>query len=544
MKDKRSLVLIILIVFFGAFLRFYKIDWGGGYFFHPDEYHIVNSVNQLSFPIQMNPNFFSYGSFTVYLIYFTKLLLLKLGFSINYAQFFFIGRFFSALFSTLTLVVILFLSKGLFEKNYIFLAVTILVALTPGAIQQAHFATPESSLTFWFLLTLLLLLYWSNKKEKGGLYLSAITLGIATAVKIVALIFLPTFGFILLVSDKLSLKNFFRSAKTFSALLVITAVIFILFSPYSLLDWEHFKYSLSYEGSVAEGSQIVFYTRQFINTTPVLFQLEKILPYALGPALLLFGLIGLFVLVSKVLKKSLPHSIIFFTFLLFFLSNAFLFARWTRFVAPTFPFFAIFTGFLIEKLENINKKRLAISVTLITVTTTTIWSIMFFSIYLKSDIRVSASDWVQGNIKPQSFILTEARNMLEVPLTGNYRKITFDFYDLDQNPQMLEQLVQSVSNADYFIIQGRRIYKNYQRLPDQYPLVNNFYSSLFDGKLGFTKLIEFTSYPQISLANFTIEIPDEDAEETWTVFDHPRIMIFKKEYKLPDDKLTSILKGK
>ena len=63
------------ILFLGAVLRFYKLDWGEGNFFHPDEYHIAGAVSRLSFPSQMNPHLFTYGSFTVYLIYFTRLIL-------------------------------------------------------------------------------------------------------------------------------------------------------------------------------------------------------------------------------------------------------------------------------------------------------------------------------------------------------------------------------------------------------------------------------------------------------------------------------------
>ena len=65
---------LLLIVFIGALLRFFKLDWGNGYFFHPDEYHLAAAVSRLSFPEQLNPGLFSYGSLSVYLIYFTKLI--------------------------------------------------------------------------------------------------------------------------------------------------------------------------------------------------------------------------------------------------------------------------------------------------------------------------------------------------------------------------------------------------------------------------------------------------------------------------------------
>lgn len=535
--------LISLIVLIGGFLRFYKINWGDGYFFHPDEYHIVNSVNQLSLPNQMNPNFFSYGSFTIYLIYFTKLILLKLGFPANYSLVFFIGRFYSALFSTLSLVAIFFLTKRLIKKISISLLVTFLTAFTPGLIQQAHFATPESSLTFWLSLTIFLIISWLEDKKIKLLYLSAITLGVASAVKIVALSFLPIYSLLILEIRGVFRKHFVQKTKQLFIIFAISCASFLIFFPYSFLDWEHFRNSLSYEGSVADGSQVVFYTRQFINTLPIIFQFQKILPYSLGPALLVFGILGFLVLIQNILKKSLPHAVIFLGFVLFFLSNALLFAKWVRFVAPTFPFWAIFTGLFIDKLEATGKSKLANTVTAAAIFFTVIWSAMFFSIYTKEDIRISATNWIQENIRTGSFILTESRNMLEVPLTGNYKKVVFDFYDLDQKPLMLNELSKNIRGADYFIIQGRRIYKNHQRLADQYPLINNFYFNLFQGTLGFTKLTEFTSYPELSISGISFEIPDEDAEETWSVFDHPRIIVFKKQYNLPEEKLLMILKG-
>lgn len=57
----------------------------------------------------------------------------------------------------------------------------------------------------------------------------------------------------------------------------------------------------------------------------------------------------------------------------------------------------------------------------------------------------------------------------------------------------------------------------------------SYYDDLFSGKLGFTQIAEFTSYPRISIGGKTIiEFPDEDAEESFTVFDHPVIRIYKR----------------
>jgi len=39
---------------------------------------------------------------------------------------------------------------------------------------------------------------------------------------------------------------------------------------------------------------------------------------------------------------------------------------------------------------------------------------------------------------------------------------------------------------------------------------------------------EFTSYPHIKIGSKQLEIIDDKADESFTVYDHPKIMIFKK----------------
>src|SRR3989344_8758758 len=129
MRAKLALVVIIII---GAFLRFYKLDWGEGFFFHPDEYHIAIAVNRLNFPGNMNPELFSYGSFSVYLIYFSKLILQSVGANLSNTNPILIGRFFSALFSTLTIFLVYLISSNIFIKKKLALISSFITAVIPG----------------------------------------------------------------------------------------------------------------------------------------------------------------------------------------------------------------------------------------------------------------------------------------------------------------------------------------------------------------------------------------------------------------------------
>src|SRR3989338_3887384 len=525
---KQSTLVLIAIIVIGAFLRFYKLDWGQGFFSHPDEYHIVASVAQLSFPTQMHPHFFSYGTVIIYLIYFTQELLKHISSIFNsellILNSFLVGRFYSALFSTLTIFIIYKISKTFMKTKFSLLA-ALLTALTPGLIQQAHFATPESTLTFFLFGSLLFILKFIELKKIFYLILASIFLGLALGIKISSIVFLfpLTFAIIILFLKKpLELIE-----KTFVSMITIFTV-FVLAAPYIFIDNPAFKSSLNYEGSLAVGNLPVFYTRQFIDTIPVLFQIEKILPYVLGPALVVFGIIGLVMLIVLSIKKpKLKPIILVVAFLSLFIPNAFLFAKWTRFIAPTFPFFAIFSVFLIEKLEG-KTRFLYRYLAVLLIFASALWTMAFFSIYTNPDIRITASDWLRSYAKEGSTFLVEGGNTVDIPINGNFQRISLDFYPLEQDSLTREKIADALYSSDYFLVQSRRVFMNHQRLPHLYPKTSYFYDTLFNGELGFEQIKEFHSFPKLALGSWKLEVADETAEETWSVFDHPVIRVFMK----------------
>jgi hypothetical protein len=529
---------ILGIILLGALLRFYKLDWGQGLFTHPDEYHIVGSVAQLIFPKQMNPHFFSYGTVIIYLIFFTQEIFKHFPITSNL---FLIGRFYSALFSTLTIFIVYKISQSFMHKRFAYLA-AFLVAMTPGLIQQAHYATPESALTFFILGSLFFSIKFLKQNKIMLLILASVFLGLAMGVKISSIVFLLPLIIVIGIksfSKKISIKSLpifikqiskalpkfigFFSISSFTAISILAVV-----APYIFLDFPAFRGNLEYEGGLAVGKFSVFYTRQFINTIPVIFQLGKILPYSLGPLLLMFSFVGfLFVAINFIRKPKAELAIIIITFLSIFMANAFLFAKWTRFIAPTFPFFAIFASFLLDRFYLISKSISKIC-SIILLIGTILWTTAFFSIYLRPDVRITASNWIKNNLPKNSNILVEGGNMIDIPLGGNFDRISLDFYNLETDIQARSLIISELDKSDYFLIQSRRVFMNHQRLPKIFPITANFYNSLFNGNMGFAEIKEFSSYPMLQIGNFKIEFPDEAAEETWSVFDHPVIRIFEK----------------
>jgi YYY domain-containing protein len=74
------------------------------------------------------------------------------------------------------------------------------------------------------------------------------------------------------------------------------------------------------------------------------------------------------------------------------------------------------------------------------------------------------------------------------------------------------------------------------RLPWRYPITTRYYELLFQERLGFELVGTFTSYP--SLLGFTIN--DDHADESFTVYDHPKVLIFGKTRQLSEEEFREL----
>ena len=91
-------------------------------------------------------------------------------------------------------------------------------------------------------------------------------------------------------------------------------------------------------------------------------------------------------------------------------------------------------------------------------------------------------------------------------------------------PEKIEQLINDLDRADYVTVSSNRLVNSLPRNTINYPLSSHYHQMLFNGELGFDLVAEFTSYPQV----FGVQFPDNGVQESWSSYDHPRVLIFKK----------------
>jgi len=528
-------------MFFNFFLLFSLLvtrlgglGWGNGLFFHPDENNMARAIERLSWP-NLHPHFFAYGQFPLYLAYFTYQVLLFIsgGTSFGTTRFswaIYLLRFWSAFFSIVTVIIGWLLAKKLFKEEKWAKIYALLLIFSPGLIQMAHFGTTESILA----LVALSLGYFSLNYN---LPLMALVSAIGLATKISAALFLVA----PIIAIALNRQNFKKRFKDLVLWAGLTLFLTVIFSPYNFLDFREFIRIIRYESDVARGTIPVFYTRQFINTKPVVFQLTKILPWVLGLPLFVFLLIGLagcglrvasLILVKKErISLNSKFYILNSIFWPWFLFNSFLFAKWTRFMAPILPLLILAAVYFWRELETWFRQKNQQPFSIL------FYSFLFFSIlpgflfmkvYFSPDIRYQASLWMNESLPQETVILSEAGNVIDLPLFNhrNFKVINFDFYSLDDDPKKKEELEKSLAQADYLLLPSRRVFANHLCLPNRFPKTAEFYRRLFSGELGFSLVKEFRPF------GFWGELllgSDLSTEETWTVFDHPTIRLFARQ---------------
>jgi len=127
----------------------------------------------------------------------------------------------------------------------------------------------------------------------------------------------------------------------------------------------------------------------------------------------------------------------------------------------------------------------------------------------------------------------------------------------DDNAEKLNRFITTLNDTDYILIPTNHQYGQITRLPERYPLTTRYYRELigcpddkeiiwcyrvaqpgdFEGQLGFDLVAVFETYPKLG----PIVINDQAAEEAFTFYDHPKVMIFKKNQSFDIAKVQSVL---
>jgi len=530
---------LLLIILIAVTLRLYGMNWDGGFHFHPDERMIIMVADRIHFFDKLNPHFFNYGSLPIYLLKGSAQLndYLFSTRTSTYQGMLDVGRTWSILFDLGTVFFIYKIAYLLFRKNTIALFSSFIYAISFFPIQNAHFFTVDIMFTFFSTFLIYQLLLYVGTHSLRLIFFMGITFAALFATKFTAVIFLPAIFIVLLTHSQ---NKTIRHLLTFH---VLSFIFYFLFMPYAFLDFSKFLADISLQLKMNKDPYIFPYTLQYVGTIPYFYYLKNIFLWGLGPITSILSFTGLFHLGLELLKKvslqvnrrtwNMERGTILLIF--YILSTLFYFliigvsaVKFMRYMLPLYPFFTLLAGVGLFYLKNRVLMIFSIFFMLI-------WSLLFMNMYSYENTRITATKWISQNVKSFSSLAVEHWDDY-VPIYGGERYVfnELHLYDLPDNTTKWLRIEKQLQKSDYLIIASNRLYVPLQRLNDCnkykscYPKTAAYYKKLFNGQLGFKKIKEFSVRPGIRLGSFKFEINDESADESFTVFDHPKIMIFKK----------------
>jgi 4-amino-4-deoxy-L-arabinose transferase-like glycosyltransferase len=558
--------LLASVILAGAFLRFYGLSWGVPYHhFHIDEHFVFVGADLLRESMRkaaMNPKFFMYAPLPMYLVNVVRTAYewisgpLTLSASADATTYMLLGRAISATLGTATIPLVFHIGRkvagpvaGLLSAAFLAFAVL--------HFRDSHFFTVDISLVFFCMATLAASLAIAEHGRWPAYLLSGVGLGAALLCKYTAVFLVPVVGVAHLCAPNrpagfLERRDWRAWAKwgLLGCVPVAAGVaLFLALDPMVFLYYEKFRLDVQEQitGPLLGGLQPLW-SAHFRDIRPMAFWFSNLLPWGLGPSLMLCGLLG----VVWLLSRKHPMAVVAGAYpVLFFLVAGQTITPFMRYSLPLVPGLAVTAGVLCaDLLAHQRWRRVGSVVTAGTVGLTMLWAVAYVNIYRSTDVRLEASRYLMDAVPQGAQILVEPSH--NVPPTGRYLSAT-DFYAdyVGWGPQMTRRdyytmhtldvyrhlygprlspeqkaayIAQRLARADY-VLMDDTFMEFYDHLPEaENRAVKQYYRDLFEGRLGFRLVRSFIRRPAL----FGWQVNDDPAELTFTLFDHPEIYLFER----------------
>jgi hypothetical protein len=204
------------------------------------------------------------------------------------------------------------------------------------------------------------------------------------------------------------------------------------------------------------------------------------------------------------------------------------FAHTGRYLLPLVPFAVIAASYGLVSLGRWRHVGAAVAAAVVVVGSA-LYALAYHHIYTEPNTRVAATNWIASHVPRGSTIANEHWDD-SLPVGGlaqEYTGKTIPVFDADDSTK-LRKLYDGLSGTDYYFLSSPRAWRTIGRLPDRFPIMVRYYRQLFAGRLGFVRVVRFRSEPEL----FGVVLHDVGAEEASWVYDHPPVLVYRRERAL------------
>ncbi|NLV73737.1 MAG: hypothetical protein GXY52_03490 [Chloroflexi bacterium] len=506
------------------------------------------------------------------------------------------GRVLSALADIGSILLVFFIGRRLYSAKVGLLG-AFLLSVSVLAIQNSHFFTVDNFTTFFVTLAL----YYAVRVAQGRSWRNLIALGfafgMAASCKINTLSFLAVIGPALLLRMQARKQSadttrrrwrlvvrlespkadapttpprptspLWRAALEMLVVLIVAFFTFRIVQPQAFMGPGFFGLTINdkWVSDMAMISKLVSGqidyppSHQWTARTPIWYSFKNLVLWGQGLPLGLATWFGWGLMAWQLARRrEWRHLLPWIWMTLTFFYSSVQFVKTVRYLLPIYPTMALIAAWGLSWLMARTRERLSVRtrwriwqhrlawIAAGTVALgTLLWALAFCRIYTQPVTRITASRWMFANL-PKGTALTweEWDDPLPLSIDGHavselFNQIKTSPYGED-TPDKREELYSWLEQTEYIVLSSNRLYGSIPRLPMRYPMTTRYYEALFSGELGFDLYQTFTSRPGL----FGIEIVDDDADETFTVYDHPKVLIFKKNASFSSERLRELFGG-
>ncbi|MCE9614069.1 MAG: glycosyltransferase family 39 protein [Lentisphaerae bacterium] len=391
---------LVAIVGVGLALRLWGIGWGlpGRTELHPDEHDYVLRYALCLTPAQLDPGFLNYPSFLMYLIAATFRGLSHIGLISGATwEAFLIGRLWSALFATATVLPVFMLARELGGSRRGALLASLWMALLPLSVWEAHVAVTDPLMTFWVAMTLWVSVRLVRTARLYDYLLAGACLGLATGSKYTAAlaVIAVVVGAVVSVSRGRSWGQACGGLCAAGAMSILSAYAV---APYSFIRFEDLLSAMAFESHHVAGAHLGFSVpANGWQYHRYLYQVVAAWPFSFGLALYVSVLAGASWVLLTFSRRHLP--VLAFAVLFFGVTGSWTFVP-LRYSMPLLVVGVLYAGLWQGTLLDSRRRAVRIAgraIILVTLAYTAVFSVQTTARYA-NETRMQAANWMDATL--------------------------------------------------------------------------------------------------------------------------------------------------
>ena len=440
----------------------------------------------------------------------------------------------------------------------------ILAAVSVGLIQVGHFYTPESLLVFEIAMFLCACALLARGRGLAVAAWAGLCLGLIAATKMYGLVIAAALPLAIAANDPFPDaasrerelgRMLRRSVRALCGARMLVAVGVALVVYRVLCPWAFTESDLYFADGPAtrdgfnqllvhyRETEFDFYDWRFTynSTTPFVYQLTAVLPYAIGGLTTIAAVIALLVGVRRLsatdrigLAAALPILL--------------LVGPWgvktIRYVIPMVPALLLLTGSMLARWSLARARgqpwhrrlgrRAAAALVL---AWTAAYGLAFTLMFLSPDPRLSAARWIADHARPGDVVVVDREGAYTAPLGDDQDGVGVNprvrpavtihrlWWGSPPQAEVGAHLEGALSNARFLVVGDF-----YERrglsadAAEKAPAQHAFYTDLREGRTGFVRVRSFRPVPALG----PVRWPEEEAEILSVCFDHMGIDIYER----------------